>query len=39
MGWRISIPNGILRAVEVCMLIAGVATLALSRLPQPLPAL
>jgi hypothetical protein len=25
--WRISIPNGILRAVEVCMLIAGVAML------------
>jgi membrane protein implicated in regulation of membrane protease activity len=28
--WRISIPHGILRVVEVCMLIAGVATLAVS---------
>jgi hypothetical protein len=27
--WRISIPNGILRVVEVCMLIAGIATLAI----------
>jgi hypothetical protein len=27
--WRISIPNGILRVVEVCMLIAGVAMLAI----------